>query len=213
MNNFYMVNSLHNFQGTPFFNIRSHISDAYLNSPYLNLTSLPYFPYQSLDGKINSFFALYEKENSEFEQQNKDEERKNRIADLAEKLSNELLNINDERESYYSSERLFDDYCSKHPSLLGEVLQEIFLEKCGSINVMLGLCNLLSGCEYAAVTPWGSVLIIDLLHHKDDAVKEAAISVVENWGAPEMIKVLENTECSKVWMQDYVNDVIDRLKK
>lgn len=127
------------------------------------------------------------------------------------KLVQELSKITDERESFYSSEHLFNDILRQNKNIAGNVLQDIYLRYTDCVNIILGICNILRSYDFDEVDPWGPTIVLGLMNHKSDEVKEAVISVIDNWENPDMLPALKNIECVSPWMQDYINSVIGHL--
>lgn len=95
---------------------------------------------------------------------------------------------------------------------LGEVLQKIYLQYNDFPIVLVGVCRGLERFDYREVAPWGPIMLIGLLNHKSDLVKEAAVCLVENWANIEFLPALRNIECKTNWMRSYVNDVIQYIE-
>lgn len=64
--------------------------------------------------------------------------------------------------------------------------------------------------DASEVSPWGQSIVIGLVNHKSDLVKERVISLIENWGDTSLLTVLKNIDISSTWMREYVNGVISR---
>lgn len=96
--------------------------------------------------------------------------------------------------------------------LLGTVLQNIYIKYNDYINILVGICKILSKYEYNEVMPWGPTMLTGLLSHKNEIVKEYAVEVVDNWSNIEMVSVLKNLDCSSKWLQDYICDVVNSVE-
>ena len=139
-------------------------------------------------------------------------ERKQRIEEGIKKLGFELEKISDEPDSYYPSENIFDKMYNTYSDVISDIVQKIYLNNYHRVNILLGICNIFKRYDFEELNPWGQSTIIGLLNHKNDAVKESALSVIENWENPEMISILENIDCSKSWMKKYISDIVAHLR-
>ncbi len=97
--------------------------------------------------------------------------------------------------------------------LLGELLQYIYVQYNDYHNILAGICRILIHYELDEVMPWGPSILVGLLSHKSETVKEYAVSVVENWANVELLPILRNLDCSSLWLKEYVNDVVKYLEE
>ncbi len=96
---------------------------------------------------------------------------------------------------------------------LGEVLQGIFLSHNDYPNILCGICRLLTSLELDEVYPWGPMILVGLLNHKNETVKEYSVILLDNWKDKSLIPVLRNIDCHSSWLQAYVQDVLLSLEE
>lgn len=96
--------------------------------------------------------------------------------------------------------------------ILGEVLQSIYITYIDYPNMLAGICKGLQRFDLDEVLPWGPMILSCLLMHKNEVVKEYAVSLVENWSSVTLLPILRNLECSSLWLQEYISDVIKYLE-
>lgn len=97
-------------------------------------------------------------------------------------------------------------------NFLGQILQDIMLKYCENSNFMIALCRCLCRYDLNEVKPWGPVMIMALINHKNIFVKEGVVSVIENWADKEMLPMLRSLDVRENWMKRYLNEVIDFLQ-
>lgn len=92
--------------------------------------------------------------------------------------------------------------------ILGTALQGIYLSHNDCPNILCGICKYLTTYDLDEVTPWGPLILIGLLNHKDETVKEYAVLLLDNWKDKKLIPVLRNLDCQATWLQAYIKDVL-----
>lgn len=146
---------------------------------------------------------------AEYEKNQKKILLKNITDKLAAKLS--LFAFDDE--SMESIWKICDSMQNNIPvSVVGEALQRIYLEYNDYPNVLCGICRLLSSFEMSEVTPWGQMILIGLLNHKHETVKEYAVVLLDNWKDSTFIPVLKNLDCHSAWLRAYIDEVLQSLE-
>lgn len=95
---------------------------------------------------------------------------------------------------------------------LGEILQKIYLSNNDNINLLCGLCQYLISFDLNEVMPWGPMILIGLLNHKNETVKEYAVMLLDNWKDKSLVPVLRNIDCKSKWLQEYIKDVLFSLE-
>lgn len=137
---------------------------------------------------------------------------------LVEQLTRELVNAL----KYFSSddseisraERMVWDIEEKYGArILGEVLQNIYVQYNDFPKMLMGICRAVGRFELNEVMPWGPTMLVGLLAHKNENVKEYAVSVVENWADVDLLPVLRNIDCSSLWLKAYIKDVVSYLEE
>lgn len=112
-----------------------------------------------------------------------------------------------------SAERKIIDIEEKYSfRILGEVLQTIYVKYNDYPNMLAGICKGLERFDLEEVLPWGPAMLSGLLGHKSEVVKEYAVSLVENWSDITLLPILRNLECSSLWLQEYISDVVKYLE-
>ena len=61
--------------------------------------------------------------------------------------------------------------------------------------------------------PWGPTMLVGLLSHKNESVKEYAVAIVENWTDIDLLPLLKNLDCASVWLKEYIQDVVSYLEE
>lgn len=97
-------------------------------------------------------------------------------------------------------------------TFLGQILQSLMFKCCEKKDFMIALCRCLCRYDLAEVKPWGPVMMMGLLNHKSVYVKEAVVSVIENWADKEMLPMLRSLDVAENWMKRYLNEVIAFLQ-
>ena len=98
-------------------------------------------------------------------------------------------------------------------AVIGNACQTIMSEHYAKAPLMCSLALFLCGLDLDDVKPWGISILISLLFHKDERVKESAVTVLDNWGDVSMLPILMNIDFCPGWLADYVADVIFRLEQ
>lgn len=78
---------------------------------------------------------------------------------------------------------------------------------------MCGLCKCLISFDYDEVFPWGQSILVGLLNHRNETVKEYAVSLLDNWKRIELVDLLKNLEIKSNWLSEYVVSVIRAIEK
>ena len=160
------------------------------------------------DEKITDIQAIIRKE--------KVQEDDNEYKELVNLLTNELVvalkYFSVEETDISFAERKVLEIESKYSmSLIGEIFQNIYVKYNDYPNSLAGICKALGRFELKEVMPWGPTMLIGMLSHKSETVKEYAVAVVENWKSVDLLPILRNLERSSDWLKKYIDDVIDYL--
>ena len=135
------------------------------------------------------------------------------IKELSEQIISALLLLPYEDGNMLSAERLvFDISIEWGFSVLGQVVQDIISHNTSSEDIMIGLCESLERFDYDDVVPWGYPVMSTMILNKSPNVKEAGISLIENWATVEIKDVLVNTDFPEEWMASYVKKLITQLE-
>lgn len=96
--------------------------------------------------------------------------------------------------------------------ILGDVLQSIVVKYNDNTKILCGICKSLCRYDLEDVNPWGQIMLVSLLNHKAEPVKEYAVILLENWADTTFLPMLRNLDCASSWLKNYVNDVIKNLE-
>lgn len=135
-----------------------------------------------------------------------------------DEYSEEILSIfmNDEfidgeiSQSEVYMEKHFNENTSIY--ILG-ALNDILIKNFDAPHVLEGILTMLSSISYKAASPEGVSMCASLLGHKSLEVKDKAVQTFERWNSKKGIIILENLDCTPMWFQNYINDVISALKE
>ena len=132
---------------------------------------------------------------------------------LIERITNELVSklryFNYDDESMEAIWAVCDRVVEESSvEVLGETLQKIYLAHNDCPNILCGICRLLTSLELDEVNPWGPMILIGLLNHKNETVKEYSVILLDNWKDASLIPVLRNLDCHTSWLQAYIEEVL-----
>lgn len=137
-----------------------------------------------------------------------------RINHLTKEVVNLLRYFSLDDSDVSQAERKIWDIEEKYGSrVLGEILQNIYIQYNDFPKMLMGICRAINRFELHEVMPWGPTMLVGLLSHKNENVKEYAVSVVENWADIELLPVLRNLDCSSLWLKEYIQDVVNYLEE
>lgn len=105
------------------------------------------------------------------------------------------------------------DFSKAELDLIKNIIQTITLENLSNIKIINGILRLITTRTYDEMYPEGQYICLSLLQNKNISLREKGIQTFEYWKSKKGIPILESLECDRVWLQDYVNRVIDNLKK
>lgn len=158
---------------------------------------------------------------SEIEKMKVEEQAQNQVIEFdafISRLTKQLINLleyfsTDESE-VSRAERMIWDIEEKYGArVLGEILQNIYVQYNDYPQMLMGICKSIGRFELHEVMPWGPTMLVGLLSHKNENVKEYAVSVVENWADIDLLPILRNFDCSSLWLKDYVENVVSYLEE
>ncbi len=137
-----------------------------------------------------------------------------RINHLTKEVVNLLKYFSLDDSDVSQAEKKIWDIEEKYGSrVLGEILQNIYIQYNDFPKMLMGICRAINRFELHEVMPWGPTMLVGLLSHKNENVKEYAVSVVENWADIELLPVLRNLDCSSLWLKEYIQDVVNYLEE
>lgn len=136
------------------------------------------------------------------------------VLHLTTRMVNALKYFTVEDSELTNAERLALEIERKYSSrILGEVLQNIYVKYNEYPTMLVGICKSIGHFELKDVMPWGPTMLVGLLSHKSENVKEYAVAVVENWADIDLLPVLKNLDCASEWLKAYIQDVVDYLEE
>lgn len=154
-----------------------------------------------------------ERELLDDEVNNKEREYDKLIELLEKKITIALKCYSLESDILSQAEELICETIDKYSlRLVGEVLSRIYIHCYDQPTVVAGICSSLERFDATEVSPWGQSIVLGLINHKSDLVKERVISLIENWGDASLLPALRNIDISSTWMREYINGVIAYLE-
>ncbi len=133
---------------------------------------------------------------------------------LKKELISELKIFHTEDEDISSAERKIMEIVKTYSfSVLGDIIQSIYLEYNDYPYVLAGICKSLCRYDLEQVYPWGPTMLGGLLLHKSDIVKEYTVELIENWEDVKILPLLRNLECSTAWLKKYISNVVEYLEE
>lgn len=110
--------------------------------------------------------------------------------------------------------RIAEEYLKSNSlSSLGNLFQEIYISSNDNINTICGICQYLASFDLDDVSPWGTMILICALNHKDETVKEYAVTLLDNWKDKSLAPVLRNLDCHSNWLRKYIENVLHSLEE
>ena len=142
-----------------------------------------------------------------------DKQRTQLVLELKQQLFYALRRSDTDSDGVSPAEQLVINIAQKHSfRILGEVAQGMYLQYNDSPSILTGLCECLERFDGEEVMPWGPTMLMGLLGHKNESVKEAAAILVENWAEISLLPALRNIEIHSDWLKAYIESVIKGLE-
>ena len=140
--------------------------------------------------------------------------RAREIQDITDQLREALRKYAFDDDTMEPTWYLLDSIIDVYPAdYFGESFQSIYIRNNSEINCMCGLCKCLISFDYDEVFPWGQSILVGLLNHRNETVKEYAVSLLDNWKRIELVDLLKNLEIKSNWLSEYVVSVIRAIEK
>lgn len=142
-----------------------------------------------------------------------DEEKRRRLIDsAASKLTPylELYNYDEDSENYIWP--IVDSIASESISILGAAFQKIVIVRNDRINILCAIAKCLCSFDLQQTAEWGPMILLSLLNHKNDTVKEYAVFLLENWRDLSLLPMLKNLDCRAPWLRAYIDSVVSELE-
>lgn len=129
-------------------------------------------------------------------------------------LINIVLNDSFEAGVISQSENYIDRYANKENiEYIREAANELYLENFSDPHILTGLLIMMGSLSYNDAYPQGQTMALGLLQHECITVRDRAIQVFERWNSKKGINVLKSLHCDRVWLQKYVDKVIQYLER
>jgi hypothetical protein len=143
-----------------------------------------------------------------------DERTQQTIIVLEQKLISALKQFEFDGDEVSYAESVAIEITQNYPlRFLGDVSQRIYLKYNDDPRILIGLCRCLERFDESEVMPWGLTMLMGLVNHKDDSIKEVAVMLIENWATVSLLPALRNIEVKHDWLRAYIDDVIMCLDK
>lgn len=91
-------------------------------------------------------------------------------------------------------------------------IYDLALSNTSDVLFLCSLLHALSHIDYEEIYPYGSMLALAQLSHKDKRVVGYAIKAFSNWNNKDSLKYLKNYKPNQIWAQKELNRVIDYIK-
>ena len=141
------------------------------------------------------------------------ETREQYIAKATQQLIDRIKFYNYDEETEELFWPVIDNIVSKFSiSVLGSAFQSIIVKYNDLPNILCAIAKCLCSFDLAETSSWGPMILISLLSHKDETVKEYAVMLLENWEDRELLPILRNIDCHTNWLKEYINSVIANLE-
>lgn len=140
--------------------------------------------------------------------------RKRKVDEYSEEILSIFMNDEFIDGEVSQSEIYMEKHFNENTSIyILEALNNILVKNFDIPHILVGVLTMLSSISYKAASPEGISMCVSLLEHKSLEVKDKAVQTFEKWNSKEAITILENLNCSPIWFQNYINDVISALKE
>lgn len=142
---------------------------------------------------------------------NDEDKRRKLIDSAASKLTQylELYDYDEDSENYIWL--TVDSIASESISILGAAFQKIVIVCNDRINILCAIAKCLCSFDLQQTAEWGPMILLSLLNHKNDTVKEYAVFLLENWCDLSLLPMLNNLDCRSPWLRAYVDSVVSKL--
>lgn len=142
-----------------------------------------------------------------------EEVRNQSIKEFVSKLVERMRFYNYDQDSEDMIWPIVDEISAISLSILGSVFQNICIQNYEFPNILCAIAKCLCSYDLTQTAEWGSMILISLLNHKNDTVKEYAVFLLENWKNKSLLPILKNVDCQASWLREYINSVICSLEE
>lgn len=141
-----------------------------------------------------------------------EENRKEKINNAVSRLVGEFQFYDYSQDSENSFWKIVDEIAASSFSILGAALQNIVIKFYDSPNILCAVAICLCSFDLIQAEEWGPMILISLLNHKSDTVKEYATMLLDNWNDSTLLPILKNIDCHAAWLRAYMDSVIAKLE-
>lgn len=94
-----------------------------------------------------------------------------------------------------------------------EAAQQVLRKNLTNEHVVEGILTLLSTRSYEEMEPQGTFMCLSLLSNINYNIRDKAVQTYEKWNSKKGINDLLSVHFQEEWLQDYINKVIENLRK
>lgn len=139
-----------------------------------------------------------------------------RLSDL-DGLTDKLVALIYEEEFEYGIENRIDilikEQMRKNAIAAKSWLNDVYMSRYSDPNIVLGVLRAVSRLDYDDIYPQGPTMAVAAFSHRDLEIREAGVRAFEAWASPESLSVLQAISLTPRWLQDYVDEVTDDLRR
>lgn len=92
-------------------------------------------------------------------------------------------------------------------------INEIFISNFDNEIILMGILRIIGRFDESLIFPQGQTIALAALSHKSDEIKELGVRAFEKWNSIESLAILKKLNFDKVWLQDYVTEVIHDIEE
>lgn len=142
---------------------------------------------------------------------------KHRLETLRLRFTKQLIELINEEDFEYGIENktdlLIKDQMNLNSLATKDWINSIFVENFSNPTILIGILRIIGRLDYISTFPEGQTMAVAALSHSNVEVQECGVRAFENWGTLESLQILENLTVSTKWLQDYIDQVVQDLKK
>lgn len=112
----------------------------------------------------------------------------------------------------HPAEEVIKNCFKSHPSLTKRWLQQTFLRNYRYPEVIISILRTIADFDISSIDPECEILCVASLSHKNQEIRETAISVFETWNTLDSVKFLENYNENVSWLNQYRIKIIEEIK-
>lgn len=139
-----------------------------------------------------------------------------RLASLKHRFTRDFLNSIKEQNFEYGVYTVADEILrtalSENQLGAKQWINDLFVENFTHTAIASGILRVISHLEYDEIRPQGITMALAALSNSSSEVRECGIRACENWATEECLRILRNTSCVEVWLNDYRKQVVQNLE-